>query len=495
MLINDAKLLELEKFQTNGVYEEVDDEGQSTIGVRWVITKKKPSGGAKARLVALGYQEKNSNIRRDSPTCHKDSIRVVLMLVAAYQWEIEHIDVQSAFLQGKEITRSVYIKPPVEAQATGLWKLKKCIYGLVDGPRNWYVELKETLVNLGMKVSSLDDSFLYKKQGDNDISGVMVVHVDDLMFSGDKMFHEGVVRALKEKFRLSTEVKRSFMYTGLNIKQHGLAFISVSQEGYIDQIQPIKIDPARSRNSGWEIVDPERSQLRTACGQLLWAATQTRPDVSYTACIAGNAFAKGTVADLKLVNKTIKYMKTNSLTLRFSKVQLTTSNIVVFCDASFGNLKDGSSQGGHIVFIVSRDGSSCPLTWQSRKIRRVCKSTLGAESWAMVEAIESAELLITQLKEMKIKALGNLNLICLTDCKSLYDAVHTTNTLEDKGLRIPVACLRQRDEQKEIRVKWVSTKFQLADTFTKAGASSKLLTDVLQKGKLPFDYMDLILGV
>ena len=112
----------------------------------------------------------------------------------------------------------------------------------------------------------------------------------------------------------------------------------------------------------------------------------------------------------------------------------------------------------------------------------------------MVKALEPAELLMAQLKEMGIVALDSTKLICLTDCKSLHDAVHTTNTLEDKGLRIPVACLRQRVENEEIRVRWVSTKLQLADPFTKAGASSKLLCDVLASGKLPFEFMDLIFG-
>ena len=139
-------------------------------------------------------------------------------------------------------------------------------------------------------------------------------------------------KILKNKLRLSNDVKRNFVYTGLNIKQHGLAFISMSQAGYIDQIQPIQIDSTRSRNNSWEINDAERSQLRSACGQLLWAATQTRPDVSYAACIAGNAFKNGTVADLKLVNKTIKYMKANPFSLHYTKVQLNMSMIVVFCD-------------------------------------------------------------------------------------------------------------------------------------------------------------------
>ena len=142
----DAKLAELEKFKKNNVYEEVRDQDQSTVGVRWVLSKNSKTGKAKARLVALGYQENSKEIRKDSPTCNKDTIRSLLMLVSTNNWKIRHIDVQAAFLQGKAITREVFIRPPVEAETTYLWKLKKCIYGLVDGPRMWYVELRDTLV-------------------------------------------------------------------------------------------------------------------------------------------------------------------------------------------------------------------------------------------------------------------------------------------------------------------------------------------------------------
>ncbi|KAL5248736.1 hypothetical protein ACHWQZ_G017802, partial [Mnemiopsis leidyi] len=97
----DAKQKELKKFRDNDVYDEVDNTNQSTVGVRWVVTKK-PDGSVKARLVALGYQEKSSDIRMDSPTCNRDSIRLLLTIVAHQGWKLQHIDVQTAFLQGKE---------------------------------------------------------------------------------------------------------------------------------------------------------------------------------------------------------------------------------------------------------------------------------------------------------------------------------------------------------------------------------------------------------
>ncbi len=185
-------------------------------------------------------------------------------------------------------------------------------------------------------------------------------------------------------------------------------------------------------------------------------------------------------------------MKNNPLTMRFPSMNLSTISIVIFSDASFANLHDGSSQGSHIVFAVEKSGKCNPLTWQSKKIKRVCKSTLAAESWAMVEAVESGELVLAELCE--VMRIESLKVICITDCKSLYEAIHTTNTLEDKGLRIPVACLRQRVNNQEMSVRWVGTKYQLADCLTKAGASTSLLRNVLANGQLPKDYVKIIFG-
>ena len=97
------------------------------------------------------------------------------------------------------------------------------------------------------------------------------------------------------------------------------------------------------------------------CSQLLWVSTQTHPDVAYATCFASTAVTRGTIciADLKMVNKTVKFLEKNPLTLRFKKLLLTKSVFVVFCDASFGNLKDGSFQGSFIIFLVSLTGKCC----------------------------------------------------------------------------------------------------------------------------------------
>ena len=104
----------------------------------------------------------------------------------------------------------------------------------------------------------------------------------------------------------------------------------------------------------------------------------------------------------------------------------------------------------------------------------------------MIEAVETAELLQTMLQE--IINVKSIPIICMTDCNSLFNELHTSNTIEDKGLRVPIGGLRRKVKNKEFTVKWIPKELQLADPLTKAGAPNKELREVLATGALP-DYI------
>ena len=55
-----------------------------------------------ARLVARGFEEDSSEILKDSSTCTKESLRLILKIMASNRWTCNSIDIESAFLQGKE---------------------------------------------------------------------------------------------------------------------------------------------------------------------------------------------------------------------------------------------------------------------------------------------------------------------------------------------------------------------------------------------------------
>ena len=73
------KLKELENWRINKVYDEVDDEKQSSISVRQVLTEKMIKGKrqVKARLVARGFKDAGrDDVKQDSSTFGRGNLRL-----------------------------------------------------------------------------------------------------------------------------------------------------------------------------------------------------------------------------------------------------------------------------------------------------------------------------------------------------------------------------------------------------------------------------------
>ena len=79
------------------------------------------------------------------------------------------------------------MKPPQEAGADKLWKLKTTVYGLCDDPRVWYLSVKGVLLKAGVVKSKLDDSVFYWQKGGK-LEGLISCHVDDFFWGGTKSF-------------------------------------------------------------------------------------------------------------------------------------------------------------------------------------------------------------------------------------------------------------------------------------------------------------------
>ena len=115
----------------------------------------------KARPVARGFQDRDvSNIRNNSPTCCKEGLRITLAIMASNYWMCKSMDIKIAFLQSKELDQLVNLDPPKEANVPPgyIWKLSKCVYGLTDASRSWYLTLWEELLKSGTVVSKYDQA-------------------------------------------------------------------------------------------------------------------------------------------------------------------------------------------------------------------------------------------------------------------------------------------------------------------------------------------------
>ena len=83
----------------------------------------------KARLVARGFEEDMLDVRTDSPTCSRQSLRLCIATAKTIKCDLHSLDIKSAFLQGNQIERDAFLNPPKEYRENGMvWKLKKCIW-------------------------------------------------------------------------------------------------------------------------------------------------------------------------------------------------------------------------------------------------------------------------------------------------------------------------------------------------------------------------------
>ena len=172
------------------------------------------------------------------------------------------------------------------------------------------------------------------------------------------------------------------------------------------------------------------------------------------------------------MNKIIQRLEADNLRLYYPQISgLANCKIEAFADASFANLPDDGSQGGFIIFLKDVNNRRCPIYWESRKIRRVVKSTLAAETLALIDCAETAVYIQQIIKELSNCAIP---IDCFTDNKSLLDSVQSKKNVDDKRLRIDIAVIKDMLDKKELRsVNWVGTVHQLANCLTKRGASAE----------------------
>jgi hypothetical protein len=103
----EAMKSELQSIQNNNTwYYTTLPKGQRVIGLKWVFkVKRDPEGNIvkhKARLVAKGYAQKHGVDYEEvfASVARLETVRLILALAAQGRWEVHHMDVKSAFLNG-----------------------------------------------------------------------------------------------------------------------------------------------------------------------------------------------------------------------------------------------------------------------------------------------------------------------------------------------------------------------------------------------------------
>ena len=483
--VQKAKEAELKKFQEYNVYQEVKNIGQSTISCRWVITKK--GEAVKARLVARGFEEMLvGNV--DAPTVNSTSLWTLFTICASNKWNVESFDISSAFLQADGLERNVFINPPTDARKSGIiWKLNKPMYGLGDSSRKWYFTLKNHLITMGCEISQLDKT-VFRFYDNNKLSGILVTHVDDVLYAGNTKFQQTVVRSVINTFKISRQFIGAFIYLGLSVCQNKESGeIIVDQNEYAKSITPVLLSPSRKKALESALNEDEKASYQSTLGKLLWLSGRTRPDISYDTMELSTFSKDPKVKDILTLNKVVKKVSDGDSRLCFKPMNLKTDTlkIVFYSDAGLGNLPNGNSSRGYVIFIANQNGTTNILSWSSNKIKRVVHSAFAAETLgcndAVSDSIYTRQLICETLyNDSRAKVIPVYGYV---DNMQLFEQITSTKQASDKRIRLDMAEIQQSVQNQDIEnILWAPTNEMLADCLTKRNADSSKLKLVLETG-------------
>ena len=474
-----AKEKEVNNWKMNDVFEEVPFTNQHLISTRWVITTKEVESIpiTKARLVARGFEDDIGYGRKvDSPTCARESLCLTLSLIAIKGWKCMAMDIKTAFLQGKPIEREIFLLPPKEFNdGNNVWKLKKAVYGLNEASRYWYTRVKDEFIKVGLTMSKFDEALFYKEK-DGLCIGIIAVHVDDFIYGGLSEF-EKVIIELKSVFIVGSELSFPMRFLGINLDQDD-SHIIYNQADYINGMDID--DKLLSGDKGRLLNSEEQRKFRGIVGQLNWIASRTNPLICFDVCQLSVKLSQASVHDFNTARK-VKRQAMLPINLRFIKLEGPVF-FLAYCDASFANLPDGSSQGGYIIFLSDEENNVSPISWCSKKLPRVCRSTLAAEVMAIIETIDMCCWLRKIFSDIFDGEL--LKTVIRTDNKSAFDNINSTTPADEKRTRVDIAAIRQSVYNQEIDLQWIRGENQLADCLTKQGSDSFKLKNTLIKGKI-----------
>nr|GEU52384.1 retrotransposon protein, putative, Ty1-copia subclass [Tanacetum cinerariifolium] len=179
--------------------------GQKLVSYKWLFKIKEGIEGVQKpryipRLVARGFTQRAGIDYNKvfSPVVRHTSIRVILALTACKDYELEQLDVKTAFLH-ENLEEVIYMKqPPGYEQVNKVRLLKKSLYGLKQSPRQWYKKFEEYMLNNGFKRSSYDNYVYYRSYAPCEYI-YLLLYVDDMLIACKSKAEIGSTKSLLKK--------------------------------------------------------------------------------------------------------------------------------------------------------------------------------------------------------------------------------------------------------------------------------------------------------
>ena len=459
-------------------------DGAHLISCKWVyILKTNPDGSCrfKARLVIRGFEQTEFG-ETFAPVAKLVSLRMIIALSSLRGWEIDHMDVVTAFLNPPVYDNIYMCLPegiesldPTKPTTATVCKLNKALYGLKEAPRLWYNHIDEFLLSIGFRKSENDPNLYQLIDGEL----VLLLYIDDLLIAAKSRRRIYQVKQLLHNRYKMNDLGSARQFLGLEIDQLPDGRFLLNQARFVMKVlrcscmencngvcTPMetgqKLLPAEETD---EMVEPREYQ--SLVGSLMSLAIGTRPDITFAISTLSKLNARPETKHLLPVKRVLRYLRqTTTLSLIYHRTQ--NSALVGFTDSDFaGDLDDRKSTSGYVFTLASG-----AVSWKSKKQSLVSLSSTEAEYVGCSEAAREAiwlRRLYHEITKDQLKSTIPAIQLLLSDSQGAISLAQAPRVSDrTKHIDIKYYFVRDTCANGLVRLGFISTAEMTPDVMTKA---------------------------
>ena len=419
-------------------------EGKRLYGSRFVDEVKHqgtPDAMEKTRLVVQGYGDRNHGLLTHAPTVQRASQRLALCLETIFALpnglKMWIRDVTQAYIQSdSNVDRDIFIRAPKELELPPgkILKVLRPLYGLPEAALHWWKAYHGRHKDkLEMIDTAYDPCLLHTpgalahvKRRSNDANkdiekaqGIVCLQTDDTLNVGNQAFEdreeEGISRFRpKPKQYLKDNTPTRFKGATVTLNGEGIDICQPEQARKVKLVALPKdthVKDAHAKDAHTEEVyggancagDAYSDEEHTAeyisqRARDAYIASTCRPDLAFAFAKAAQ-HPKPNIPEFQALNTTLQsIIDAPTKGISFKSQDISTLRMAVFVDASFANNHDLSSQLGILVSLRDKKGITNIIHWTSVKCKRVVRSALASELYAMAHGFDLASALKDAIK-------------------------------------------------------------------------------------------------
>jgi hypothetical protein len=485
---------ELQSMIDNSVFEWADlPNDRKLTGSHYIFKYKRDADGfisrLKVRLVAEGYSqiEGIDYLETFASVAKMTSIRMVLAIAAANDFEVKQMDVKTAFLNA-DLDEEIFMRPPEgyyppDGDKSKVWKLKKAIYGLKQASRMWYKKLDSFLISLGFSRCNFDHSVYIrwsKCEQERDVITIVVVYVDDITIAGTMQHVDELRDHLSRRFKMTDLGDISFIIGIKVIRNRNNRSISLSQQQYLlDVLSKFKMSECKPVSTPLDpgchltremcpklqadIRDMSDVPYRNAVGSLMYLMVCTRPDIANAVGIVSQYMQNPGRAHWSAVQHIFRYLRgTSGASLELGGDPHNKIILSGFSDSDYAGDLDGRKSTSGYCFSLGRG----MISYQSKRQPCVALSTTEAEYMACCSAAREAIWLRGGLSELGFEQ--KLPTLIHEDNQGCIALVRNpVNHERTKHIDVRFHFIRDSVEKGLVIIRYCATKDMIADILTK----------------------------